>query len=313
MTKTEQNRVVAWRLKLLRQAIDLPRGVAQTCRHFGLSRKTFYKWRGRYKSHGEAGLCDRPRAPLHSPRTTSRTVISKILYLRERYRFGPARITSYLHRFHNMDVARSTVHRILIRYGMNRLPINQKRKPTGRPWHRYEKAQPGHRLQIDVKFLERIAGSRRRLYQFTAIDDCTRIRVLKIYDVCNQKSAISFVDEVLRRLPFRVLVIQTDNGAEFQSNFHWHLEEHDIRHVYIRPRTPRLNGKVERSHRVDEQEFYQLLDKDGIADDIHLFNDKLREWEDYYNYHRPHGALDGQTPYERLLAKKTSASVLPKS
>ena len=74
-----------------------------------------------------------------------------------------------------MDVARSTVHRILIRYGMNRLPANQKRQPTGRPWHRYEKAQPGHRLQIDVKFLERIAGSRKRLYQFTAIDDCTRI------------------------------------------------------------------------------------------------------------------------------------------
>jgi transposase InsO family protein len=59
--------------------------------------------------------------------------------------------------------------------------------------------------------------------------------------------------------------------------------------VYIRPRTPHLNGKVERSHRVDEQEFYQLLDKDGVTDKIHLFNDKLREWEDYYNYHRPHG------------------------
>ena len=214
MNKNEQNRVVAWRLKLLRQANDLPRGVAQTCRHFGLSRKTFYKWRARYKTHGDAGLCDRPRAPLHCPRTTPRTIISKILYLRERYRFGPSRITSYLNRFHNIDVARSTVHRILIRYGMNRLPVNQRRQPTGRPWHRYEKAQPGHRLQIDVKFLERIAGSRKRLYQFTAIDDCTRIRVLKIYDVCNQKAAISFVDEVIRRLPFRVLVIQTDNGAE---------------------------------------------------------------------------------------------------
>lgn len=131
--------------------------------------------------------------------------------------------------------------------------------------------------------------------------------MLKIYDVCNQKSAIS-VDEVIRRLPFRVLVIQTNHGAEFQSNFHWHLEERDIR-----PKTPRLNDKVERSHRVDEQEFYQLLDKDGIGDDIRLFNDKLREWEDYYDYHRPHGALDGQTPHERLLAKKSSASVLPKS
>ena len=58
-----------------------------------------------------------------------------------------------------------------------------------------------------------------------------------------------------------------------------------------------LNGKVERSHRIADQEFYQLLDKEGITDDIHLFNEKLREWEDYYNYHRPHGALDGQTPY----------------
>jgi len=84
-----------------------------------------------------------------------------------------------------------------------------------------------------------------------------------------------------------------------ESNFHWHLEQRDVRHVYIRPKTPRLNGKVERSHRVDEQEFYQLLDKDGIGDDIRLFNDKLREWEDYYNYHRPPGAHDGQTPYER--------------
>jgi hypothetical protein len=64
---------------------------------------------------------------------------------------------------------------------------------------------------VDVKFLERIAGTRKRLYQFTAIDDCTRIRVLKIYDACNQTSAIRFIDDVVRRLPFRVQVIQTDN------------------------------------------------------------------------------------------------------
>ena len=311
MTKTEQNRVVAWRLKVLREASAAPRNVAPTCRHFGLSRKAFYKWKARYEAHGEAGLCDRPRAPQRSPRATPREVISKILYLRQRYHFGPGRIADYLQRFHQLKLARSSVHRILIRHGLNLLPASRKR-PAGRAWRRYEKPQPGHRLQLDVKFLERIPGTGKRLYQFTAIDDCTRIRVLKIYDACNQTSAIRFVDEVIRRLPFRVLVIQTDNGAEFQSRFHWHLEARDIRHVYIRPRTPHLNGKVERSHRVDQQEFYQLLDKDGIADDIHLFNDKLREWENYYNYNRPHGALDGQTPYERLLAK-TAASVSPTS
>jgi len=135
---------------------------------------------------------------------------------------------------------------------------------------------------------------------------------LKIYDACNQRTAIRFIDDVLRRLPFRVHVVQTDNGAEFPSEFHWHVQSRDIQHIYIRPRTPRLNGKVERSHRVDDQEFYQMLDRDGVSDDIRLFNEKLREWEDYYNYHRPHGALAGQTPYERLVAK-TKAGLSPRS
>jgi transposase InsO family protein len=155
---------------------------------------------------------------------------------------------------------------------------------------------------MDVKFLERIPGTRKRLYQFTAIDDCTRFACSRSTTPAT-RARRSLRRRGLRRLPFRVQVVQTDNGAEFQSHFHWHLQDLDIRHVYIRPRTPHLNGKVERSHRVDDQEFYQLLDKGGITDDIHLFNERLREWEDYYNYHRPHGALDGQTPYERLVAK----------
>ena len=311
MTKGEQARLTAWRLKVLRYEAE-EQNVARVCRRFGISRKSFYKWKRRHSEHGDAGLCDRPRTPQRSPRATAREVVSKILYLRQHYHFGPSRIAAYLQRFHRIEIAGSSVHRILTRHGMNRLPANQKHQPHGKRWQRYEKPQPGHRLQLDVKFLERIPGTRRRLYQFTAIDDCTRIRVLKVYDACNQRTAILFIDEVVRRLPFRVLVVQTDNGAEFQSQFHWHLETRDIRHVYIRPRTPRLNGKVERSHRVDDEEFYQLLDKDGISDDIHLFNEKLREWEDYYNYHRPHGGLDGQTPYERLLAK-TRAEVSPGS
>jgi transposase InsO family protein len=312
MTKAEQARQVAWRDKLLQFAAAADRSVSYACRHFGISRKTFYKWKARHGTHGAAGLCDRPRSPQHSPQATPVDVVRKILYLRQQYHFGPGKIADYLKRFHQVSVARSSVHRILSKHGMNRLPANQKHRPHAKRWQRYEKPQPGHRLQIDVKFLERIPGTRKRLYQFTAIDDCTRIRVLKVFDACNQRAAIHFLDEVVRRLPFRVHVVQTDNGAEFQSQFHWHAERLDIRHAYIRPRTPHLNGKVERSHRVDDQEFYQLLDRNGVTDDIHLFNEKLREWEDYYNYHRPHGALDGQTPYERLIAK-TRAAVSPTS
>jgi transposase InsO family protein len=309
MTKAEQMRLVRLRSKLLQMGTGSWRGVTRACLHFGISRKTFYKWKKRWEEHGDAGLADQWQAPRRMPNATPPEVVSKILYLRQNYHFGPRKIADYLHRFHGVSVAGATVHRVLRRNGMNRLPTSQKYQRHAKRWKRYEKPQPGHRLQMDVKFLERIPGTRKRLYQFTAIDDCTRIRVLKIYDSCTQVTAIRFADEVIRRLPFRIQVIQTDNGAEFQSRFHWHLEELDIRHVYIRPRTPRLNGKVERSHRVDDQEFYQLLDKDGISDDIHLFNKKLREWENYYNYHRPHSSLDGQTPYERLIAKKKARSL----
>jgi transposase len=212
MTKAEQTRLRTWRFKVLQRAAASSRSVARTCRHFGISRKAFYKWKKRFETYGEAGLCDRPRAPHRSPRATPREVVSKILYLRQRYHFGAGKIADYLRRFHGLSVARSSVHRILGKHGMSRLPANQKHQRHRKRWQRYEKPQPGHRLQMDVKFLERIAGTRKRLYQFTAIDDCTRIRVLKVYDACNQSTAIRFIDEVRRRLPFRVHVVQTDNG-----------------------------------------------------------------------------------------------------
>ena len=155
---------------------------------------------------------------------------------------------------------------------------------------------PGCAVQVDVKFIAPLSSSsRKKYYQFTAIDDCTRLRVLRIYDRLGQKTAIQFADFVLDKFPFRVEAIQTDNGSEFQSAFHWHLLDRGIRHIYIKPATPRLNGKVERSHRIDGEEFYRQL-KGVVIDDAQLSNDKLAEWEVFYNYHRPHGALGGQTP-----------------
>jgi len=172
MTKAEQARVLAWRLKILRWAAEEPRQVARTCRHFGISRTAFYRWKRRFEERGEAGLADRPRTPRHCPRATPREVVSKILYLRQRYHFGPGRIAAYLQRFHEVRIACSSVHRILGKHGMSRLPANQKHQPHHKRWRRYEKPQPGHRLQMDVKFLERIPGTGQRLYPFTAIDDC---------------------------------------------------------------------------------------------------------------------------------------------
>src|SRR5678816_310018 len=118
MTKAEQARLLGWRLKVLRRASEYSRNVARTCRHFGLSRQAFYKWKKRYEEFGEAGLCDRPRAPHRSPRATPPEVVSKILYLRQQYHFGAGKISDYLRRFHQLAIATSSVHRILTKHGI---------------------------------------------------------------------------------------------------------------------------------------------------------------------------------------------------
>jgi transposase InsO family protein len=188
--------------------------------------------------------------------------------LRQNYHFGPFKIAMYLKRYHDISVSQSGVWRILRRLDLSRLPTSQRYKRHKERWKRYEKQRPGLSVQIDV--------------QFTAIDDCTRLRVLKIYGQLNQKTAIQFADYVLEKLPFRVEQIQTDNGAEFQSAFHWHLLDRGLRHVHIRPLTPRLNGKVERSHRIDDEEFYRML-AGQVIDDAKILNIKLQEWEHFYN------------------------------
>jgi transposase InsO family protein len=304
MSTTTEDRQVRRRLAILRHAEEMTGNVAMTCRYYGVTRQSFYTWKRRYEELGPEGLKDRSRRPKVSPNATHVDVVGKILYLRQNYHFGPGKITMYLKRYHDVSISTSGVWRILKRLGLNRLPTSQRYKRLDKRWQRYEKQLPGHQVQIDVKFIAPIKGveRKRKYYQFTAIDDCTRLRVLRIYPQLNQKTAIQFVDYVLERLPFQVQVIQTDNGPEFGSSFHYHVLDKGVGHRYIKPRTPRLNGKVERSHRIDAEEFYRLLDG-AVIDDAKVFNDKLREWEEYYNYHRPHGGLGGQTPYERLRQK----------
>ena len=202
---------------------------------------------------------------------------------------------------------------------MNRLPASQRYKPKDRRWKRYEKQLPGHHVQIDVKFIAPItaapaaaaraavpvaapAARRKKYYQYTAIDDCTRLRVLRIYDRNNQKTAIPSPTTSSPGCRSRSRRSRRTTAPNFSRRSTGTSQDLGIRHRYIKPATPRLNGKVERSHRIDAEEFYRLLDG-VVIDDTKLFNDKLAEWENFYNYHRPHGGLGGQTPYERLKQK----------
>jgi transposase InsO family protein len=270
--------------------------VAKECREFEVPRSSFYRWKKAYEAGGrEALLRKRPVARSH-PRQIPPEYVEKILHLRSTYHLGPQRIAWYLERYHGFTTSCSSVYRTLKRNGVGPLPRHVGRRAIHT--RRYAKKVPGHQIQVDVKFLNlRTEDDRKiRRYQFTAIDDATRVRALKIYQKHNQKSAIDFIDHVVERFPFRIHTVRTDRGHEWQAQFHWHVEDKGMRHVYIKPRSPQLNGKVERSHRTDQEEFYQLL---TYTDDVDL-NAKLVEWEKFYNLNRPHGAHNGKTPYEAL-------------
>ena len=225
-----QPREVRHRLAIIKHAEEVTGNVAMTCRYYGISRTAYYRWLRRHQQRGVEGLRGGSKRPHTCPHQTPVDVVGKILYLRQNYHFGPTKISMYLKRYHELDISPSCIWRILKRLDLNRLPASARYQRLDRRWQRYEKQQPGHRLQIDVKFVEPLktapkpaVGRRTKYYQFTATDDCTRLRVLKIYPRCDQTTAIQFVDYVLQRLPFQVQVIQTDNGGEFQSRFHFHV------------------------------------------------------------------------------------------
>ncbi len=140
---------------------------------------------------------------------------------------------------------------------------------------------PGQSVQVDVKHIRMGSG---RFYQFTALDEATRYRVLQIYDHNSVRSALDFVKEIQERLPAVIQRIRTDNDSSFEAEFTWHLHDLGIEHRRNPPGCLQANGKVERSHRTDEDEFYRRFTFSSAQDLQRL----LREWEREYNHGRPH-------------------------
>ena len=140
-------------------------------------------------------------------------------------------------------------------------------------------------------------------YQYTAIDDCTRWRILGIYNKRTAANTLLFLDRAIEEFPFPIQRIQTDRGREFFAiKVQEKLMEYCIKFRPIKPHSPHLNGKVERSQKTDMQEFYSTVS----LDDPDLEN-KLKQWQFHYNWHRPSGGLNGKAPIDRLceLSSKT--------
>lgn len=274
--------------------------VAPVSRREGLGRGLFYKWWKRLVAHNFklSALVERSRRPKTSPRKIDGLVETRIGFYR-RKGLGPDMIQEYLRREGKM-VGRSTIAHVI-----NRRKKPQKRRVVRLKKHRrrYELPLPGQRLQIDVKYSPmKVEG--RTVYIYVAVDECTRWRFARAYEELNAHWTVDFLERLFQAAPFPLYVLQTDNGPEFTYRLFgggthpmesW-CREKGLRQRLIPPGVKELNGKVERSHRIDADYFYGRAPTASLE----IFNAALQRWIARYNDERPHGGIGFMTPSEKL-------------
>jgi transposase InsO family protein len=273
------------------------RNAALTCRHFDIPRSTFFYWLSRFNPRDLSSLEDRSRRP---KRTRSSPLppaaVDKVVALREKHpAWSKYKLAVVLERDHGIRLSPSTLGRIFKKRNLFLPKVRAKglrrlQRKRERPDKALRSAFPGSLVQTDTKHLRFSDGQ--KVYQFTAIDTCTRLRVLRTFSTASSKSAERFLDEIRKSFPFPVKTIQSDNGSEFLDFFDKACVKE--KHVFSHPRTPKDNAFVERSHRTDDEEFYHLLEEE--PENVEDLKQKMRAWEKTYNTLRPHASLNYLTP-----------------
>lgn len=259
------------------------------CRRCGISRPTLRKWWRRYQAAGPSGLVEQSRRPRHLAAQKVFADHEKlILSLRCERKLGIKQLRNELIRQHDLTLSLDTIHRVLVRHDEQVLK-RPRRRVRGKL--RYSRPVPGDRVQMDVC---KICPA---VYQYTAIDDCSRYAVFAIFQRRTAANTLDFLDRVIEEMPFAIQRIQTDRGREFFAEaVQQRLIDWGIKFRPIPPRSPHLNGKVERSHRAVLEEFWTTVDPKSA--DI---ADHLAEWQHHWNWSRPHSALDGASPIDRVV------------
>jgi transposase InsO family protein len=290
---------------LVRRVLDEGWPAAHVAEQLGVSRVTAYKWVRRYRADGEAGLADRSCRPHRSPRRLSDTAEAEILEARARVRYGPDRLGPLLGR------PPSTVHRVLVRRGFNRLRDGD--RVTISPV-RYVACHPGALVHQDHKKLGRVpdggghrvtgwySGYRKGVTGYehleVVVDDTSRYAVVVPVPDESPSSAASALEVAaaeFARLGVRIERVLTDNGGEYRSRrYAAELSELGIRHKRTRPYRPQTNGKAER--------LIQTLLREWAYGRPYRSNEAraaaLSEFVDFYNRSRPHTALGGLSPLD---------------
>ncbi|WP_285498471.1 IS481 family transposase, partial [Actinomadura sp. NBRC 104425] len=278
---------------------------------FGVSHTTAARWAARYRQLGAAGMHDRSSRPHHSPNRTPPRIEAQVIALRRAHRIGPLRLAA------RTGIAPSTAHRILTRHGLP--PLAACDRATGEPIRRYEHQRPGDLVHIDVKKLGRIpdggghralgraAGRANRhrdggghLYLHTALDDHSRLAYTEALADETAATCAAFLVRATAWFAARGITIQrvlTDNAwAYTKTTWRTTCAQLGINPRWTRPWRPQTNGKVERFHRTLLEEWAYHQPYTSETQRQAAFGD----WLDWYNYHRPHTGIAGQTPASRV-------------
>ena len=307
------NNSIAQKLKYKQSIIkfSMKYGVTKASIEFNVNRRTIYRWRERYDGTLES-LKDKSHRPKHHPNEHTAEEIKLIKdYKANNKETGLVVLWVKLRRAGYTRTIQGLYH-VMIRLGIyKKAPSKRKRKQAPEvPIARY----PGERVQIDVKYVPRECTSKElkeigeKYYQYTAIDEYTRLRYTYFSKEHNTYESRVFVDRLIKYFPFKIELIQTDNGFEFTNRLSWNafnknkktmfekrLEELKIKHSLIRPHTPTQNGKVERSHRKDQERFYYKRVFINLED----LQEKGRRWlREYNNF--PLRPLKWLSPIEKL-------------
>jgi len=292
------------------------RNAAFTCRHFGISRQTFYRWWRRYDPHNLATLEDRSHRPHHlrQPTWTARGADAVLAARREYPRWGKDKLVVLLRR-QGLRLSTSMVGRILRNLKRRGVLVEapsailprRRRKLRGRPRARRKPRfwpirKPGDLVQLDTKELRPARGV--VLKHFSARDMVSRWDVVEVHERATSLAAAHFLDSLINRMPFPIAALQVDGGSEFAAEFELACQQRGLPLFVLPPRSPRLNGQVERAHRTHHEEFYQVIPHGWSL--AHL-NPQLRRWEHIYNTVRPHQALGYRTPLEFLERWKSQS------
>jgi putative transposase len=281
---------------------------SQASKAIGIPRATLYRWEKRLEEDGLKGMEERSRRPRRTRRPTWSPDLSQaVLALREQYpRWGKDKLVVLLRR-DGWQISTSMVGRILSSLkarGVLKEPprsyISARKRQQPRPYairkpKEYKIRDPGDLVEVDTLDVRPLPGV--ELKHFTARDVVCRWDVVEAYSRSTARTAANFLQTMLKRMPFEVRAIQVDGGSEFQADFEVLCREMGLKLFVLPPRSPELNGHVERAQRTHTEEFYEVYLGDT---DLKTLNPALVDWERVYNHVRPHQALQWKTPAEYL-------------